>query len=315
MPDAFLARLREAELRDAKRVTKPIDARVLLCKEFGCRDVMPIARGAFSEVLRAKLADGRWVAIKRFKSRNENAAVVFRREVEVLHHVPEADAWITGLLEHRVLHDKSMVLVLELGGVSLRQMMATLPSDPKCTRKRARLIEHIVRATRHLHDQLQIAHRDLKPDNMLVKVDPSTDEFHLQLCDFGLAMCCPDGTRLQTICGTPMYMAPELLRRASHGYEGRCVDIWAIGAVVYELLHARSPFRATHALELTNNIRHGRHAPFNPRLHALYRTMITNCLRINPNDRFTAHELRIPLFKPLPMKTPANIRAPRTLRK
>lgn len=303
MPDAFLARLRDAESRDAKRAVKPIDARVLLCKEFGC--VAPIARGAFSEVLRAKSADGRWVAIKRFKSRREDAAVVFRREVEVLRHVPAGDAWIAGLIEHRVLRDKSMILVLELGGVSLRRVMATLPSDPGCTRKRARLIEHMVRATRHLHDQLQIAHRDLKPDNMLVQLDPSTDELNLQLCDFGLAMCCPDGARLQTLCGTPMYMAPELLRRAPHGYEGRRVDVWALGAVAYELLHARSPFRATHALELTTNIRHGRHAPFRPRLHALYRTLIASCLRIHPPDRLTARELRIPLFRPLAKKPPA----------
>ena len=225
------------------------------------------------------------------------AAEVFRREVAVLKSIGTEDAWIVGMLAHHVLSDRSMLLVLQLGGATLRRQMAVLQTDPQRTRKRASLIEQLVRAVRHLHDELVVAHRDLKPDNVLVRAE-ADGALRLKLCDFGLARPCADGARLHTLCGSPMYMAPELLKRRAEGYDGPRVDVWSLGAIVYEMLHARCPFRATNALELATNIRHGRHAPLDPRLHPLYRALLAGCFVVRPDDRLAARDLRIPIFKP-----------------
>lgn len=83
---------------------------------------------------------------------------------------------------------------------------------------------------------LQIVHRDLKPENLLFasKLDSSA----LKLIDFGLAGSCKDGP-LKTPCGTPNYVAPEILRRQPYGIQ---VDMWSAGVILYIILCGFPPF-------------------------------------------------------------------------
>ena len=80
-----------------------------------------------------------------------------------------------------------------------------------------------------------IAHRDLKLDNILLNVDK------VKIIDFGFAAFCKEGEKLKIFCGTPSYMAPELVRKAE--YDGRQVDMWALGVLLFVMLTGTFPFR------------------------------------------------------------------------
>ena len=85
----------------------------------------------------------------------------------------------------------------------------------------------------HLHSK-KIVYRDLKPENILMKEDG-----YIALTDFGLAKFLNEGEVSDTFCGTPGYLAPEIVREAGHSYN---VDWWTLGILVYEMVVGRSPF-------------------------------------------------------------------------
>ena len=146
-----------------------------------------------------------------------------------------------------------------------------------------RLGAQVNAALAHLH-RLDIAHRDLKPGNVLF-YGPDTN--HLKLCDFGFAKRCR-GQRLHTICGTPIYMAPELTQESKKGYMGHPVDMWAFGALLYEMLHNRVAFNAISELQLHQRIRSGKHAPFRKGTDKKLTQLISSLLEVAPAKRMAA---------------------------
>lgn len=95
-------------------------------------------------------------------------------------------------------------------------------------------IQQILEGVKYLHDN-KIIHRDLKLGNLFLN-----DRLHVKIGDFGLATRIEyDGERKKTLCGTPNYIAPEILNKRGHSYE---VDIWSIGCVMYTLLAGQPPF-------------------------------------------------------------------------
>nr|XP_046190279.1 calcium/calmodulin-dependent protein kinase type 1B-like isoform X2 [Oncorhynchus gorbuscha] len=102
-------------------------------------------------------------------------------------------------------------------------------------RDASRVIQQLLEAVQYLH-QLGIVHRDLKPENLLYQT-PSEDS-KIVISDFGLSKMEEQGM-LTTACGTPAYVAPELLQQKSYGKE---VDLWALGVITYILLCGYPPF-------------------------------------------------------------------------
>ncbi|KAJ3092023.1 hypothetical protein HK102_011505 [Quaeritorhiza haematococci] len=102
----------------------------------------------------------------------------------------------------------------------------------------AEIVKIVVDAVAYLHDQ-NIVHRDIKPENLLFRSKESLND--LVIADFGLSKMIDPAKYdlLMTTCGTPGYMAPEVLKKTGHG---KSVDMWSIGVLAYFLLCGYTPF-------------------------------------------------------------------------
>ena len=167
------------------------------------------------------------------------------------------------------------------GGNLAHKLAGTSQPAPQA----AQLVAILAGAVQAAH-QAGIVHRDLKPGNVLLMVDGTP-----KISDFGVARCVDSTaglTRTGTLIGTPSYMAPELSTANAHAV-GPAVDIYALGAVLYELLTGRPPFRAEKASETLLQVIS--HAPLAPsRLNATVPRDLQNicmkCLEKDPKKRY-----------------------------
>ncbi|KAJ9603265.1 serine/threonine-protein kinase gin4 [Cladophialophora chaetospira] len=97
-----------------------------------------------------------------------------------------------------------------------------------------RLFRQIIAGLSYCH-RFNICHRDLKPENILLD-----DKRNIKLADFGMAALQPDGTWLNTSCGSPHYAAPEIIQ--GHQYRGDLADIWSTGIILFAMLNGFLPF-------------------------------------------------------------------------
>lgn len=107
----------------------------------------------------------------------------------------------------------------------------------------------IVLILEYLHEKEGVAYRDLKPENILIDA-----EGHLKLVDFGFAKKI-DNRETYTLCGTPEYLAPEVIRNTGHG---TAVDWWAFGILIYEFLVGQPPFWDQNPMKIYEQIVEGK---------------------------------------------------------
>jgi serine/threonine kinase 33 len=211
-----------------------------------------LGRGSFGEVVLAvSRATGERLACKMIDKKEAGSAAVrqLEREVNILKRVRHAHV----VTLHEVLETpKRIFLVMELcdGGDLLSLLRA---------RKRFAVHEtHIVvarlsNAISYLHER-DIVHRDLKLDNILLSRAVHDDPLNIKLTDFGLSYILGKENMMQTVCGTPIYMAPEVI--GGTGYSQSC-DIWSMGVIMYFLLAGRPPFFDTNEAALYEQISRG----------------------------------------------------------
>ena len=212
---------------------------------YGYVTVSPIAQGAFSQVARARHnGSGTEVAVKTFLknkiSKEAHLAQAMKNELDVLKMLqPSAHANIANVLE--VIDTKSSILsVLEYcGGGSLQRCLQSRPHASGLGEEHSKhLARQLCNALAHIHG-MGVGHRDVKPENVLFA---DTSHSHVKLCDFGFAIACYN-RRVRTVCGSPQYMAPELARHEP--YHAWACDMWALGAVIYEMLENKPAFRGS----------------------------------------------------------------------
>ncbi|KAI9023985.1 myosin light chain kinase [Hyaloraphidium curvatum] len=179
---------------------------------------------------------GRQSKIKKEADVREEVAVLSKVDHPHLAHIYE-----------RIETPTDIWLVLDLaeGGELLQHIMSRAPFEEA---DGAHITRQIVEGIEYLH-RLGIVHRDLKPENILFK-DPGSHD--ILITDFGFSRIVGSARCLETICGTPSYMAPEILSGSGHGLE---VDMWAIGCITYAMLSGFLPFAADSQVDLFALIR------------------------------------------------------------
>ncbi|KAF2074596.1 hypothetical protein CYY_004103 [Polysphondylium violaceum] len=222
----------------------PSNARERL-KEF--KQVRVIGTGTFGKVyLVQNVNDRKFYAMKCLNK----AYVVQLKQVEHLN----SEKSILASIHHPFIvnlyqafqDEKKLYLLFEY--VAGGEVFTHLRRSMKFTNSTAKFYAaEIVLALEFLHKQ-NIVYRDLKPENLLID-----NEGHIKITDFGFAKRVED--RTFTLCGTPEYLAPEIIQSKGHG---KAVDWWALGILIFEMLAGYPPFYDDDTFAIYNKILAGR---------------------------------------------------------
>lgn len=200
------------------------------------------------------------------------------REIKILQQLNHEN--IIGYVD--CYYDKLQInLVLEFPGQRSLYEYVKSSSSKKIDEGECKLIfKQILTSVHYLHC-LSIGHRDIKMENILY-----TKAGVIKLIDFGFAVQTKD--KLRTYCGTPTYMAPELVKKTN--YFGADVDKWALGVLLYRMLTGIYPFRASKDRELFKKITAGN---YDTKLLSTPESinLIGKLLKINPSERADCKEL------------------------
>jgi len=227
----------------------------------------------------------------------ENVAIkiIDKSKVEDMNDITrEID--IMGTIDHpnvvklyEIFDEKSkMNLVMEL--VTGGELFDRIVAKSQYTEKEASdTMKTLCQALMYLHEK-NIVHRDLKPENILYK--DSSPESAIKVADFGLARIVSGKDMMKTACGTPGYVAPEILK--NQGYSSGAVDVWSAGVILYILLCGFPPFYEEELPALFEQILHARYdfpSPWWDNISKEAKELIGKMLTIDPKKRITAEEV------------------------
>ncbi|XP_045172777.2 serine/threonine-protein kinase ULK2-like [Mercenaria mercenaria] len=271
--------------------------------EYSKKDL--IGHGAFAVVFKGRLRKypEKTVAIKSITKKNiAKSQNLLSKEIKILKE-------LSGLHHENVVQlmecketTNHVYLVMEYcnGGdlADYLQAKGTLSEDTI-----SNFLRQIAGAMRALNGK-GIVHRDMKPQNILLcfppgSKNPPASQINLKIADFGFARFLQDGVMAATLCGSPMYMAPEVIM--SLQYDAKA-DLWSIGTIVFQCLTGKAPFQATtpqqlkqfyeKTLELRPNIPSGT----SPEL----KDLLLKLLKRNAKDRIEFEDFFIhPFVRPL----------------
>lgn len=237
-----------------------------------------LGRGSFGKVMQVRKKDsGEVFAMKILKK----SAIIARNQVE---HT-RAERQILQSLQHPFLMhlryafqtEGKLYFVLDYyrGG----ELFFHLKKRRRFNEDEARIfVAEVGMALGHLHS-LDVIYRDLKPENILLDNDG-----HICLTDFGLSKELEQDDQAHTFCGTPEYLAPEIVMNLGHG---KAVDWWSLGILLYELTVGIPPFYSQNVNEMYRKIQE---APllFPPNLSAHCKDLIKQLLERDPSQRLGA---------------------------
>ncbi|KAF9815016.1 hypothetical protein SFRURICE_010574 [Spodoptera frugiperda] len=197
----------------------------------------------------------------------------------------------------------NIYIILEL--CKRRSMMELHKRRKAITEPETRFYMHqILLGVQYLHSK-RIIHRDLKLGNLFLD-----DDLHVKIGDFGLAARIEyEGERKQTLCGTPNYIAPEILTKKGHSFE---VDIWSLGCIMYTLLVGKPPFETSTLKDTYKRIKQIPSSLRKPAASMIVLQLQSNPARRPSVDKLLQHEFFSSGIMPAALPLSCLTTAPRT---
>ena len=217
---------------------------------------------------------------KRDKS-NQNEKPYFRREIEVMYKIHHPN--VVKLFGH--FEDNNYCYFI-MEYIEKGNIYNLIPHDGKKklnTKIVASLIKDVISAVYYLHHMKPIIiHRDIKPENVLLG-----EGLVSKLTDFGWSNYMQEDEKRKTVCGTPIYLAPEIIKEEGHDEK---VDVWCIGVLLFELITGNVPFQGNDLESLKENILHLRIA-WPKDINTDAKNLIKKILKLDPGSRISLEEM------------------------
>ena len=270
------------------------------CKtDFESLEDKSIGKGGFGSVWKVRHKVTRQIfAIKVINKDSivkQNMVEQTNREIEIMYKLDHPH--IIKLYSH-FEDDEDFCLIMQIA--SKGQLYSVIKRLKRLDqRTAAQYMRETISAIKYLHTRNPpIIHRDIKPENILLDQDG-----RCKLADFGWSNFDDGRKNRETYCGTPEYLAPEMVTKSGHD---ESVDIWALGVLLFEMLTGRTPFNFTgDRIQLYNNIKSLR-IVWTDDFPQLAKDLVGRILRLNPKDRLSLDQIinhqwfrDTPLLKPL----------------
>ena len=183
--------------------------------------------------------------------------------------------------------------------VSCGELLSFVRKRSKLNESTARFIfRQIIEALQFIHSQ-NIVHRDIKLDNILIDL-----QSNIKICDFGVSKLTKKNDVMHDQCGTPAYIAPEILKYC--GYEGFAVDVWSAGVALYAMLSGTVPFKANNMKDLHKLILKGNYNKISE-ISDEASHLINSILEVDPKKRITTEQILVHPWMRERNKVPLNL--------
>ena len=240
-----------------------------------------IGHGAFGKVnIALHVLSGHIVAIKSFNKIKKNFPINrIYYEIKLLKKLRNHKN-IIKYFEHFETEKYFCIVMENISGGNLLNAINKMSKFSEPMAKN--IFKQLILTLKYLHN-MNIVHRDIKPDNILLELDNT-----IKLCDFGVSKQIKKGQFLTDSCGTPAFIAPEILLGIE--YDPYLTDIWSSGVVLYIIVSSFFPFRGINETELRKNIISGNYPTLNDISDNL-RDLLSKLLEIDPAKRITLEEI------------------------
>jgi len=241
----------------------------------------PLEQGKFGVVFLGKhLLTGEKVAIKVIDKLQHKQRTLdeIKREAEIIKRLDHPN-----IIKVNQIIDTEKVFYIIMEYASNGDLFHRLDLGRMDENEAREKFSQILLAVRYCHDVQNVIHRDLKPDNVLFD-----SQCNIKIADFGLSEEFTPGELLNTFCGTPEYMAPEVFK--GQKFDGPKVDVWSLGIMLYEMLTATIPFPGSDWPQIIERVLRGKY--YEPEyLSEKCKDLIRKMLVLDPSKRATLNEV------------------------
>jgi len=246
------------------------------------RLVKALGKGSFGIVyLGIHLLTGQYVAIKSIEKRHmqdEHSKRKVLQEISIIKNLNHAN--IVKLLE---VFENNKYIFLVLEHASKGDLLGFVKQTGRLKEATAKnIFSQIIAGVKHCH-QHGVLHRDIKLDNILLDKN-----FNVKICDFGVSRLMKEGQLINEQCGTPAYIAPEII--SNKGYKNYSSDIWSLGIVLFAMLTGTVPFKAFNIEDLNKAIFSGKFSCPNY-LSPECQNLIHSMLKLDPSGRISLDQI------------------------
>ena len=207
-------------------------------------DKKRIGKGSFSTIYKCKhIHSNKIYALKEILIEKNKNKMNIKREFEIMRK----------LNHHNIVKIHDVIIDTHLSNIyfimdyyeygDLSKFLNKKPLKEKFTQK---YMKQLSNGLEYLLEN-NILHRDLKPQNILL-----SKNYDIKITDFGFATYYTKNTIINTLCGSPMYMAPEIITKNGYDYKS---DLWSVGIILYEMVHGYTPFNVHNFIDLVLEIK------------------------------------------------------------